>query len=61
MVVWKPSPACCFSSYKVFEILKEAGLPDGVINFIPAPGTVFGDVVTKSPDLSAVAFVGSTK
>ncbi|XP_071805644.1 delta-1-pyrroline-5-carboxylate dehydrogenase, mitochondrial-like [Asterias amurensis] len=61
VVVWKPSPACCFSSYKVFEILKEAGLPDGVINFVPAPGTVFGDAITKSPDLSAVAFVGSTK
>ncbi|XP_022090428.1 delta-1-pyrroline-5-carboxylate dehydrogenase, mitochondrial-like isoform X1 [Acanthaster planci] len=60
-VVWKPSPACCFSSYKVYEILREAGVPDGVINFIPAPATVFGDTITASPDLAAVAFVGSTK
>ncbi|XP_063965837.1 delta-1-pyrroline-5-carboxylate dehydrogenase, mitochondrial-like [Lytechinus pictus] len=59
-VLWKPSPNAVYSSYVVFNILREAGIPDGVINFVPADGPVFGDTVTSSPDLACVAFTGST-
>jgi 1-pyrroline-5-carboxylate dehydrogenase len=42
------------------QILKEAGLPDGVINFLPGPGSVIGDTCLTSPDLGGVHFTGST-
>ncbi|XP_072174454.1 LOW QUALITY PROTEIN: delta-1-pyrroline-5-carboxylate dehydrogenase, mitochondrial-like [Diadema setosum] len=59
-VLWKPSPSAVYSSFLVFNILREAGIPDGVINFVPADGPTFGDTVTSSPDLACVAFTGST-
>jgi 1-pyrroline-5-carboxylate dehydrogenase len=42
------------------KIFKEAGLPDGVINFVPGKGSVIGKVVTESPDLAGFHFTGST-
>lgn len=47
------------SNYTVYEIYREAGLPPGIINFIPADGPVFGDTVTASPDLAGINFTGS--
>ena len=35
VVLWKPSPMAMYSNYLVLQILKEAGLPDGVIQFLP--------------------------
>ena len=61
MVLWKPSDTAVLSSYIVFKLLREAGVPPGVINFLPADGPVFGDTVTASPDLAGVNFVGSSK
>lgn len=49
------------SNYTVFKLLQEAGFPPGVINFIPADSSVFGDVVTKSPDLAGINFTGSLR
>eukprot|EP00117_Sycon_ciliatum_P036962 scpid39979/ scgid27738/ Delta-1-pyrroline-5-carboxylate dehydrogenase, mitochondrial; Aldehyde dehydrogenase family 4 member A1 len=60
-VLWKPSDNAVLSNYIVFNILREAGLPDGVINFVPADGPLFGDTVTDSPDLAAINFTGSSK
>jgi 1-pyrroline-5-carboxylate dehydrogenase len=37
VAVWKPSDMAVYSSYLVYQVLKEAGLPDGVIQFIPGP------------------------
>jgi 1-pyrroline-5-carboxylate dehydrogenase len=37
------------SNYLVYKIYREAGLPAGIINFVPADGPVFGDTVTSSP------------
>lgn len=37
VVIWKPSVAAMYSNYVIMECLKEAGLPDGVIQFIPGP------------------------
>lgn len=61
MSLWKPSDTAMLSNYQVFKIYREAGLPPGVINFIPADGPVFGDTVIASPDLAGINFTGSVK
>jgi len=58
--VWKPSTTAIHSNYLLMKIFKEAGLPDGVVNFIPGQGSVIGKVVTQSPDLAGFHFTGST-
>lgn len=47
------------ANYLTFKIFQEAGFPDGVINFIPADGPVFGDTVTKDENLAGINFTGS--
>ena len=59
VVIWKPSDTAVISSYMFYKILREAGLPAGVINFIPSDGPVFGESITQSPDLAAINFTGS--
>ncbi|XP_055352165.1 delta-1-pyrroline-5-carboxylate dehydrogenase, mitochondrial-like [Paramacrobiotus metropolitanus] len=59
VVVWKPSETAALSSYIVYKVLREAGLPPGVINFVPAEGKVFGQSITYSPHLAAINFTGS--
>lgn len=59
-VVWKPASTAVLSGYYIMEILKEAGLPDGVINFIPGSGSRIGEIVFSSKDLAGVHFTGST-
>ncbi|GIY84824.1 hypothetical protein CDAR_282181 [Caerostris darwini] len=61
VILWKPSDTAMLSNYIIFKLLKEAGFPPGVINFIPADGPVFGDVITKSEDLAGINFTGSLK
>ncbi|KAF4533324.1 hypothetical protein B566_EDAN004445 [Ephemera danica] len=58
-VVWKPSDTALLSNYIIFKIAKEAGLPPGVVNFVPADGPVFGDTITASPFLAGINFTGS--
>ena len=60
-VLWKPAPSAVYSSYVIMELYKEAGLPDGVINFIPGDGPKIGDQVLSHRDLAGVHFTGSTK
>jgi 1-pyrroline-5-carboxylate dehydrogenase len=60
-VLWKPSDTALLSNYLVYKILEEAGLPPGIIQFIPAKGEDFGRTITQSPDLAAITFTGSTK
>jgi len=60
-VLWKPAPSAVYSSYIIMELYKEAGLPDGVINFIPGDGPKIGDQVLSHKDLAGVHFTGSTK
>jgi 1-pyrroline-5-carboxylate dehydrogenase len=57
-VVWKPSSTSLLSNYYLMKIYKEAGLPDGVVNFIPGPGSMVGDIVLKNKDLGGVHFTG---
>ena len=61
VVVWKPSPQQIYSANILMKILKEAGLPDGVINLIYTDGPLTGDIVFKHPQFAGVHFTGSTK
>ena len=61
VVVWKPSPQQIYSANVLMKVLKEAGLPDGVINLIYTDGPMTGDIVFKHPQFAGVHFTGSTK
>ncbi len=60
VVVWKPANAQVFAAQLFMRILKEAGLPDGVINLIYVDGPVLGKVCFAHPDFAGVHFTGST-
>lgn len=59
-VVWKPSDTQVFSAWHTFKIFEEAGLPPGVINFVPADGPLTGETLVRHRDLAGVHFTGST-
>ena len=59
-VVWKPAETQIYSAYFIMQILKEAGLPDGVINLVYVGGATVGDVCFKHRDFAGVHFTGST-
>jgi 1-pyrroline-5-carboxylate dehydrogenase len=58
-VVWKPATTSLLSNYYLMQIFKEAGMPDGVINFIPGDGPMVGNVVLNQRDLAGIHFTGS--
>lgn len=60
VVLWKPATTSVYSSYFAMNMLKEAGLPDGVINFVPGRGADVGDPVIESEHFSGLHFTGST-
>ena len=60
-VLWKPASSAVYSAWYIMEILREAGLPDGVINMIPGSGGQVGNPVIEHPDLGGVHFTGSTE
>src|SRR5258708_1699027 len=59
-VVWKPANTQVFSAQMFMRILKEAGLPDGVINLIYVDGPALGKVCFSHPDFAGIHFTGST-
>lgn len=59
-VLWKPSSTAVLSNYYFMQILVEAGLPAGVINFVPSRGVDFGKLVIGHPNMAGVHFTGST-
>jgi len=59
-VLWKPASSAVYSGYFIMQLLKAAGLPDGVINFIPGSGSKVGNPVLSSPELAGIHFTGST-
>ena len=61
VAIWKPASSAVLPCYYLIEMLKEAGLPDGVINFLPGSGSKVGDPVLTNPNLSGVHFTGSTQ
>lgn len=58
--VWKPSSSAVLSGYILMKIFKEAGLPDGVINFIPGNGAEISREVLAHSDMAGIHFTGST-
>jgi 1-pyrroline-5-carboxylate dehydrogenase len=59
--VWKPATTSLLSNYYFMKILREAGLPDGVINFVPGKGSVISNIVLNHPDLAGIHFTGSNE
>ncbi len=59
-VVWKTSNTQIYSAWVIMEILREAGLPDGVINLVHVSGSEAGKVIFSHPDFAGIHFTGST-
>jgi 1-pyrroline-5-carboxylate dehydrogenase len=59
-VVWKPASSAMLSAYYILRLLEAAGLPPGVINFVPGDAAQISSALLQSPDLAGVHFTGST-
>jgi len=59
-VVWKPASSAMFSAHYIMRLLEAAGLPPGVINFVPGDAAQVSAIVLDSPQLAGVHFTGST-
>ncbi len=59
--VWKPAKTAVYSASIIMEILREAGLPDGVINLVYVSGPMAGKVIFSHPDFAGIHFTGSTE
>lgn len=57
--VWKPATKSLLSNYYLMKIFKEAGLPDGVVNFLPGSGSLIGNIAMQHKDLAGIHFTGS--
>lgn len=57
--VWKPATTSLLSNYYLMKIFEEAGLPAGVINFVPGSGALISSVVLKHKELAGIHFTGS--
>ncbi|MGY0558178.1 L-glutamate gamma-semialdehyde dehydrogenase [Lysobacter sp. A421] len=60
-VLWKPASTAVYSAHFLMQVLKEAGLPDGVINLLSGSGADIGDPALKNKHLAGIHFTGSTK
>jgi 1-pyrroline-5-carboxylate dehydrogenase len=58
--VWKPATTAAYSNYAIFRILEEAGLPPGVVNFVPGPAADISRIVMADGHLAGIHFTGST-
>jgi len=61
VVVWKPSKSQVYSAKVIMDVLREAGLPDGVINMVFAPGPVVSNVILSHPSFAGLHYTGSTE
>ncbi len=61
VVVWKPAASASLSNWFVYKVLLEAGLPPGVINFVPGPASTISDLLVSDPRLAGIHFTGSTE
>jgi len=59
--IWKPASSAMLSAYYVMRLLEAAGMPPGVINFLPGPSGMITDTLLASPDLAGIHFTGSTE
>ncbi|NUN13841.1 MAG: L-glutamate gamma-semialdehyde dehydrogenase [Myxococcales bacterium] len=60
VALFKPAETATLSGYVIMKVLEAAGLPPGVIQFLPGHGSSIADVVLRHPDLGGVHFTGST-
>jgi 1-pyrroline-5-carboxylate dehydrogenase len=60
VVLWKPASTAVLSGYVIYKLLEAAGLPPGVINFLPGRGSQVGDPALDHPDYAGIHFTGST-
>src|SRR6059036_3370753 len=60
-VVWKPAGTAAFSNYFIMRLLDEAGLPPGVINFVPGPAALVSEALLAERNLAGIHFTGSTE
>jgi len=59
--IWKPASSAMLSAYYVMRVLEAAGMPPGVINFLPGNSAMITDTLLASPDLAGIHFTGSTE
>ncbi|KAJ2709901.1 1-pyrroline-5-carboxylate dehydrogenase, partial [Coemansia spiralis] len=59
-VIWKPSATAVLSNYVAFDVMREAGVPDGVMQFVPGDAAAMTKQVFEHPEFSALHFTGST-
>lgn len=59
-VVWKPASTAVYSGYYIYRLLEAAGLPPGVINFVPGDASAISKTALHHPDLAGIHFTGST-
>jgi 1-pyrroline-5-carboxylate dehydrogenase len=60
-VIWKPASSTVFSNYYIFKLFEAAGMPPGVINFLPGSAGTISQVLLNHPDLAGIHFTGSTE
>ncbi len=60
-VVYKPSSQSAVTGFMLYTLFSESGLPPGVLNFIPGPGSEIGDHLVDHPDVALIAFTGSKR
>ena len=61
VVVWKPAATASLSNYFIYRIFEEAGLPPGVINFVPGGAAMVSDTLLADEHLAGIHFTGSTE
>ena len=59
-VIWKPASSAMLSGYYILKLLEAAGMPPGVINFVPGNAAEVSNILLDSPDLAGIHFTGST-
>ncbi len=60
-IIWKPASSAIMSGYYTLKLLEAAGMPPGVINFIPGDAREISNLLLDSPELAGVHFTGSTE
>jgi 1-pyrroline-5-carboxylate dehydrogenase len=61
VVLWKPASSAVYSAYQIMKVFMEAGVPPGVINFIPGSGSQVGDVLLRDSGFAGIHFTGSVR
>jgi len=57
--IWKPASTSVLSNYYLMKVFMEAGIPEGVVNFLPGSGALIGKNILNSPELAGIHFTGS--